>query len=147
MDMHNRQYFTELDFTEQIKGAKADDNNDAKCPQCHCLPCICGSRQDTPETEAKDQHKNLEKLAEKIVPLVDEINEELARHASVCKKRTWADKDAGYPPNCKKGFVEKDGKCVPAPKEKDEATHDGRKKGYHGPASYSDLWKKVNKKN
>ena len=58
-----------------------------------------------------------------------------------------ADEKAGYPPNCNEGYVAKDGKCVPAPKEKDEATHDGRMKGYHGPASYSDLWEKVNKKN
>jgi len=28
-----------------------------------------------------------------------------------------ADEKAGYPPNCNKGYVEKDGKCVPSPKE------------------------------
>jgi hypothetical protein len=26
---------------------------------------------------------------------------------------SYADKDAGYPPNCNDGYVEKDGKCVP----------------------------------
>ena len=30
-----------------------------------------------------------------------------------------ADKKAGYPPNCNDGYVEKDGKCVPA--EEDSA--------------------------
>ena len=29
-----------------------------------------------------------------------------------------ADDKAGYPPNCNKGYVEKDGKCVPVSKEK-----------------------------
>ena len=43
---------------------------------------------------------------------MDEINEELARHASVCKKRMWADKDAGSPHTSKKGFEKKDGKWV-----------------------------------
>jgi len=28
-----------------------------------------------------------------------------------------ADEKAGYPPNCSKGYIEKDGKCVPAPKK------------------------------
>ena len=27
--------------------------------------------------------------------------------------QTQADEKAGYPPNCNKGYVEKDGKCVP----------------------------------
>ena len=117
--------------------SNCDCNKDG-CPHCGCMPCVCGSRAET-------QHKNLEKLANKLTPLVDEIREELTRHAAVCKKRMWGDKDAGYPPNCKKGFIEKDGKCVP--EKKDEATHSPKKKGYHGPASYSELWKKVNKKN
>ena len=26
---------------------------------------------------------------------------------------SYADKKAGYPPNCNEGYVEKDGKCVP----------------------------------
>ena len=29
-----------------------------------------------------------------------------------------ADEKAGYPPNCNEGYVEKDGKCVPAEKAK-----------------------------
>jgi hypothetical protein len=41
-------------------------------------------------------------------------------------KQLEADKKAGYPPNCNEGYVEKDGKCVPA--EEDEAKH--KKKGY-----------------
>ena len=28
-----------------------------------------------------------------------------------------ADEKAGYPPNCNEGYVEKDGKCVPADSE------------------------------
>lgn len=33
-----------------------------------------------------------------------------------------ADEKAGYPPNCNEGYVEKDGKCVPAsPKEATDA--------------------------
>ena len=99
------------------------------CVHCGCNPCICGSRE-----LAEAQHENLEELAKKLAPLVDQLNEELSRHASVCKK-TWGDKDAGYPPNCKKGFIEKNGKCVPV--KKDEAKH--KKQGY------AELWKKVNK--
>tara|TARA_Y100000296_G_C5130304_1_gene235163 strand:- start:388 stop:567 length:180 start_codon:yes stop_codon:yes gene_type:complete len=26
---------------------------------------------------------------------------------------TEADKEAGYPPNCNEGYIEKDGECVP----------------------------------
>ena len=29
------------------------------------------------------------------------------------KNKSKSDEDAGYPPNCKPGYVEKDGKCVP----------------------------------
>ena len=141
------------------------------CSSCGQNPCICGSKspkEEPPKScKAEDPHKNLEQLAKKIVPLVDEINEELERHAAKCKRRTWGDDEAGYPPNCKKGFVEKDGKCVPI--EKDDAELDNKKsspnspndKGYKGPQNYfnsslkegkhkknvySDLWKKVNQK-
>ena len=37
-----------------------------------------------------------------IIKQVDEIVQELK-----------SDEKAGYPPNCNKGYVEKDGKCVP----------------------------------
>ena len=37
-----------------------------------------------------------------------------------------ADENAGYPPRCNEGYIEKDGKCVPV--EKDEAKRE--KKGY-----------------
>jgi hypothetical protein len=30
------------------------------------------------------------------------------------QKKNNADEKAGYPPNCNEGYVEKDGKCVPA---------------------------------
>ena len=40
---------------------------------------------------------------------------------------SYADEKAGYPPNCNKGYVEKDGKCVPA--ENDEAGHMKKKAG------------------
>ena len=30
------------------------------------------------------------------------------------QKKNSADEKAGYPPNCNKGYVEKDGKCVPS---------------------------------
>ena len=32
--------------------------------------------------------------------------------------KSEANEKAGYPPNCNEGYVEKDGKCVPAKKEK-----------------------------
>ena len=32
--------------------------------------------------------------------------------------RSKADEKAGYPPNCNKGYVEKDGKCVPVEEDK-----------------------------
>jgi len=31
-------------------------------------------------------------------------------------QKSAADKEAGYPPNCNEGYVEKDGKCVPVDK-------------------------------
>ena len=31
-------------------------------------------------------------------------------------QKSAADKEAGYPPNCNKGYVEKNGKCVPVDK-------------------------------
>ena len=31
--------------------------------------------------------------------------------------QTQADEKAGYPPNCKEGYVAKDGKCVPVEKD------------------------------
>jgi len=37
-----------------------------------------------------------------------------------------ADEKAGYPPNCNKGYVEKDGKCVPA-EENSESFKHGKK--------------------
>jgi len=35
------------------------------------------------------------------------------KQAQKPKKKAEAEEDAGYPPNCKKGYEEKDGKCVP----------------------------------
>ena len=137
-----------IDISKQIKKFNKVGFSmfEAGCEVCGENPCVCGSKspREKPckECKAEDPHKNLEQLAKKIVPLVNEINEELERHASVCKKKMWADKDAGYPPNCKKGFVEKDGKCVP--EKKDEATHDPRKKGFHG--SDKNVDKNVDKK-
>jgi len=32
----------------------------------------------------------------------------------ILQKKNEANKKAGYPPNCNEGYVEKDGKCVPA---------------------------------
>tara|TARA_Y100000310_G_C20588814_1_gene766873 strand:+ start:210 stop:686 length:477 start_codon:yes stop_codon:yes gene_type:complete len=148
-----------IDSTDFMKAFKSG------CSVCGQNPCVCGSKEvkEAPckECEAEDPHENLEQLAKKIVPLVDEMNEELERHAAICKKRTWGDKDAGYPPNCKKGFVEKGGKCVP--EEKDNAEIDKKNspnspsdKGFKGPQNYfkgghkkntySDLWEKVNQK-
>ena len=141
--------FVEVDFTDEIKQIKANQKRESElnnCPHCKCMPCICGSRTDNP-------HRNLEQLAKKLNPLVDEINEELVRHAAVCKKKMWADKDAGYPPNCKKGFVEKDGKCVPEKVEESDSkkygvvnfNHPKHKSDKRGKRkSYSELWKKVN---
>jgi len=48
-----------------------------------------------------------------------------------------ADKKAGYPPNCNKGYEEKDGKCVPIKKDKDPA---------EGKKPYSDPEAEQNKK-
>ena len=132
-----------VDFSDQFKTFKKLGFSmfGSRCSTCGQNPCICGSKkpEEEPrkECESENPHSNLERLAKKIVPLVDEINEELVRHASHCLKRKMrADKDAGYPPNCKKGFVEKDGKCVP--EKGDEAKH---KK-----SAYSSLWEKVNNK-
>ena len=36
------------------------------------------------------------------------------------QKKNNADDEAGYPPNCNDGYVEKDGKCVPSKKGKDK---------------------------
>ena len=112
-----------IDVSEDIRA-------NAGCAHCGQSPCVCGSRTH----EEEQPHKNLEELAQKILPLVDEINEELERHAKVCKKM-WGDDEAGYPPNCNKGYEEKDGKCVPIKKEKAS-----KKK------SYADLWNELNKK-
>tara|TARA_Y100000034_G_C6684187_1_gene300900 strand:+ start:280 stop:471 length:192 start_codon:yes stop_codon:yes gene_type:complete len=38
-----------------------------------------------------------------------------------------ADKDAGYPPNCNDGYIEKDGKCVPE-KDTESDWNDKKKK-------------------
>jgi len=35
-----------------------------------------------------------------------------------------ADEKAGYPPNCNEGYVEKDGKCVPAEKKSESKKND-----------------------
>ena len=134
----------EIDLSDKIKTFKEQGFSmfEGGCSACGQNPCICGSKapKEKPcnECKADDPHKNLEQLAKKIVPLVDEINEELERHAAICKRRVWGDDEAGYPPNCNKGFVEKDGKCVPV--EKEEANM--KKKGI-----YSNLWKKTNQKN
>ena len=39
-----------------------------------------------------------------------------------------ADKKAGYPPNCNKGYKEKDGKCVTIEKDKGEKKSSGKPK-------------------
>ena len=39
--------------------------------------------------------------------------------ATVTMLNSSADDKAGYPPNCKKGYEEKDGKCVPKEEDKD----------------------------
>jgi len=38
-----------------------------------------------------------------------------------------ADEDAGYPPNCKLGYVEKDGRCVPAEESAEWSYEDNQK--------------------
>mgnify|MGYP003112928866 CR=1 FL=1 len=40
--------------------------------------------------------------------------------------QSYADKKAGYPPNCNEGYVAKDGKCVPI--DEDEAGYKNKKK-------------------
>ena len=35
-----------------------------------------------------------------------------------------ADEKAGYPPNCNEGYVEKDGKCVPAEEKSESKKND-----------------------
>jgi hypothetical protein len=42
---------------------------------------------------------------------------DLIQEADRLLQENKADKDAGYPPNCKPGYVEKDGKCVPEKKD------------------------------
>ena len=37
--------------------------------------------------------------------------------------QTQADEKAGYPPNCNKGYVEKDGKCVPVKENTESFKH------------------------
>jgi len=91
-----------IDVSEEIARYRAN----ARCEHCGQNPCICGSHSET-----QNPHKNLEKLAQKILPLVNEINEELERHAKHCKKM-MGDEEAGYPPKCNTGYEVKDGKCV-----------------------------------
>ena len=43
---------------------------------------------------------------------------------------SYSDDKAGYPPNCKEGFVAKDGKCVPV--QEDEAGYKNGKKMKNG---------------
>ena len=109
-----------IDVSEDIRAVSKG------CEHCGQNPCVCGSR-------TEDPHKNLEELAQKIIPLVEEINQELERHAKVCKKM-WGDDEAGYPPNCNDGYEEKDGKCVPIKKEKAKVKK-----------TYADLWNELNK--
>ena len=44
---------------------------------------------------------------------------EIINEADESYQQNKADDEAGYPPNCKPGYVEKDGKCIPK-KEKPE---------------------------
>ena len=44
---------------------------------------------------------------------------EIINEADEAYQQNKADDEAGYPPNCKPGYVEKDGKCIPK-KEKPE---------------------------
>jgi hypothetical protein len=53
--------------------------------------------------------------------------ENMSDHILNRAAESYADEKAGYPPNCNKGYVEKDGKCVPA--ENDEAGHMKKKAG------------------
>jgi hypothetical protein len=39
---------------------------------------------------------------------------DVIKEADEIYRQAQSDEDAGYPPNCKPGYVEKDGKCVPA---------------------------------
>lgn len=43
--------------------------------------------------------------------------------------QSYADEKAGYPPNCNKGYVEKDGKCVPVEGNNAEWSKDKKKNG------------------
>lgn len=38
-------------------------------------------------------------------------------------EKLLAEKKAGYPPNCKEGYVEKDGKCVPVEEKSESFKH------------------------
>ena len=55
-----------------------------------------------------------------------------------------ADEKAGYPPNCKEGFVKKDGKCVPA--KKDDASAEKSYPGKSVPRRKDGVPKKKQKK-
>ena len=41
---------------------------------------------------------------------------------------TQSDEKAGYPPNCNRGYVEKDGKCVPVSEIENSKTEKRKKK-------------------
>ena len=43
---------------------------------------------------------------------------------------TEAAEKAGYPPNCNEGYVEKDGKCVPAETAEEGGPYKKKKKGH-----------------
>ena len=53
--------------------------------------------------------------------------ETMSDHILNRTSESYADKKAGYPPNCNEGYVEKDGKCVSV--KKDAVAHNGAGKG------------------
>ena len=60
------------------------------------------------KTKAEDDNKE-SKLTDQQKKLPDAIKKSILEK----KKKSKADDEAGYPPKCKPGYAEKDGKCVP----------------------------------
>ena len=51
---------------------------------------------------------------------IEAMDFQLAFSPTLRLKPQMADEDAGYPPNCNEGYVEKNGKCVPIDKSSNE---------------------------
>tara|TARA_R100001377_G_C3186677_1_gene108833 strand:+ start:703 stop:978 length:276 start_codon:yes stop_codon:yes gene_type:complete len=59
---------------------------------------------------------------QRLAVCISKATEDLSLIESVgfqIKYSSQSDEDAGYPPNCNEGYIEKDGKCVPVESDKE----------------------------